>query len=111
MRRDIVMKAVDACPYRPFANRAIGSRLAFRLADGRSKFLQYSHLNETELNPDVGIILEFVGHRVTLTGRNLDQLHAELESEAVGEITEQHVPDFALPADACFIRQIMWEKI
>ena len=64
----------------------------------------------TEFNPDVGIILEFAGYRVTLLGHNLTQLYYELKAEEVGEIIEQHARDFALADADCWVRQIQWEK-
>lgn len=111
MRRDISQKTNEQIAFRPFIQKALGNRLGFRLKDGRMKSLQYMHLMETEYNPDVGIILEFVGHRVTLVGRNLMQLYWEIESEECAEIVEQHGGEFATPEGECFIRQILWEKI
>lgn len=111
MRRDIVSRATDNIAFRPFASRTLGSRLGFRLADGRMKSLQYTHLTETEFNPDVGIILEFVGHRVTLAGHNLFQLYYEIEAEEVGEIIERHSGDLALADGSCYVRQIHWERL
>ena len=111
MRRDLIMQANDATAFRPFSTKAAGSRIGFRFADGRMKSLPYMHLAETEFNPDVGIILTFIGHRVTLTGRNLSQLYYEIEAEEIGEIIEQHARDLTLTEADCFVRQISWECV
>lgn len=111
MRRDISQKTQEATAFRPLLQRAMGSRLGFRMAGGTMKSLQYMHLMETEFNVDLGgIILEFAGHRVTILGRNLEQLYFELESEEVGEIWELHT-DSAPFDDCCWVREILWEKL
>jgi hypothetical protein len=110
MRRDLALKTEQAA-FRPFQTKSYGSRLGFRFADGRMKSLPYTQLVETEFLPDSGVILEFVGHRVTLYGRNLTQLYYELESEEVGEIIESHTRDFAVPDGGCFVREIQWERL
>ena len=111
MRRDILLKTDTSVAFRPFGEKAHGGRLGFRFADGRMRSLAYLQMIETEYHPDLGIILEFVGHRVTLYGRNLTQLYYELETETVGEIIERHDRDFALPQETCFVRQIGWERV
>ncbi len=110
MRRDIIQKA-EAVAFRPFSNKTLGNRLGFRFADGRMKSLPYVQLVETEFNPAIGIVLEFVGHRVTIAGRNLVQLYWELEAEEVGEVCEQHDRDFAVPAGECVVTGLHWERL
>jgi hypothetical protein len=73
--------------------------------------LPYLQLIETQFHPDIGVILEFAGHRVTLSGRNLQQLYWELEAEEIGEIIERHTREFAALPTACFVERIVWEKI
>ena len=85
--------------------------MGFRFLDGRMKSLPYTHLLETEFNPDVGIILEFVGYRVTLYGRNLVTLYTALEDEDVGEITEHHTNEIEASGGEAYIRRIGWERI
>lgn len=89
------------------------NRVGFRFKDGRMKSLPYSHLVETEFNPDLGIILEYAGHRVTLYGRNLVDLYLHFEEEDVGEVTESHVNEIELSTmpQETFIESIDWEKI
>lgn len=67
-----------------------GNRIGFRFADGAMRSLPYTHLVETQYNPDVGIILTFVGHRVTIAGRGLVELYLRIEEEIVAEIIERH---------------------
>jgi len=75
------------------------------------KSLPYTHLVETEFNPAVGIILGFVGYRVTIAGRNLVGIYHGLEDGAVGELVEQHVNEMAIAEDAPFITRIAWEQV
>ena len=87
------------------------SRVGFRFKDGRMKSLPYSHLVETEYNPDVGIILDYAGQRVTLYGRNLVELYTHFEEEDVGEVTEAHLNEVAVASGDAFIASIGWERI
>lgn len=109
MRRDITQKS-ETTAFRPFQQKALGNRLGFRFANGQMKSLPYLHLIETQFHPEIGVILEFSGHRVTLSGQNLQQLYYEIEAEEVGEIVEQHTRTFAVQPGACFVASIQWEK-
>ncbi len=102
-----------AQPFRTFASgfATPASRVSFRFRDGRMKSLPYLQLVETEYNPDVGIILEFVGNRVTIAGRNLLDLYDQFEDEMIGEVQEQHVNEMAIPEDAPYIAHIVYERI
>ncbi len=111
MRRKLAGDRTEPLPFRHFSERAFGNRIGFRFIDGRMKSLPYTHLIETEFNPDVGIILEFVGNRVTISGRNLVDLYNAFEDEEVGEVVEQHLNELATPESATYVRRIMWEKI
>ena len=110
MRRDISQKTEETA-YRPFQQKALGNRIGFRFADGQMRSLPYLQLIETQFHPDIGVILEFAGHRVTLSGQNLQQLYCELEAEEIGEIIERHTRDFAVLPSACYVETILWEKI
>lgn len=113
MRRSLVGSRDELLPFRNFSDRAasFGKRVGFRFLDGRMKSLPYTHLIETEYNPDVGIILDFVGYRVTLYGRNLVSLYTSFEEEDVGEVTEQHDNEINVPATTTFVRRIDWQRI
>jgi hypothetical protein len=114
MRRSLVHSGGDdtPLPFRMLQSRGrFSDRLGFRFRDGRMKSLPYSYLLETEFNPDVGIILDYAGHRVTLYGRNLKDLYLSIEDEEVGEITEQHTNDPSIRERDTFIESIGWEKI
>lgn len=74
--------------------------------------LPYTHLVETEFDPDAGIILTFVGHRVALIGRNLADLALRFEEETVAEVFERHDHHgLRVAADAAFIERIEWGRI
>lgn len=113
MRRSLVGNRDEPSAFRHFADRtaSFGKRVGFRFLDGRMKSLPYTHLIETEFNPDVGIILDFVGYRVTLYGRNLVSLYTAFEEEDVGEVTEHHVNEIEVSAGGTYIRRIDWERI
>ena len=110
MRRDISQKSEETA-FRPFHQKALGNRIGFRFADGQMRSLPYLQLIETQFHPDIGVILEFAGHRVTLQGRNLQQLYCELEAEEIGEIIERHSREFAVLPAACYVEKISWVKI
>lgn len=113
MRRSLVGTRDEVLPFRHFADRAtsFGKRIGFRFLDGRMKSLPYTHLVETEFNPDVGIILDFVGYRVVIYGRNLVNLYTSFEEEEVGEVTEHHANEIEVPPGTTYIRRIEWERI
>ena len=91
MRRDITQRTEETA-FRPFQQKALGNRIGFRFADGQMRSLPYLQLIETQFHPDIGVILEFAGHRVTLQGRNLQQLYCELEAEEIGGVGFDHGP-------------------
>lgn len=113
MRRKLVGDRSEPAAFRHLAEnlRGFGSRIGFRFVDGGMKSLPYSHLVETAFDPTAGIILEFVGHRVTITGRNLVALYDALEDEEVGEIVEQHANDMSLAEGDLYVARITWEKV
>jgi hypothetical protein len=113
MRRKLVGDRNEPAAFRHLAEAQQGfdSRIGFRFVDGRMKSLPYTYLVETEFNPDIGIILQFVGHRVTIAGRNLVSLYHGLEDGAVGELVEQHANEMAVEESAAFISRITWEQL
>lgn len=120
VRRGDVRASEDArAAYFLLKDQKFGNRVTFEFRNGRRKSLPYMQLVETDFDPDVGIILTYVGHRVTLTGRNIKELAIRFEEEQVGEVYEQHMRDLE-PADpgernawerTTVIEQIMWELI
>ena len=77
--------------FREFRSDArFGNRLGFRFANGAMRSLPYLHLIETHYEPDLGVILTFAGHRISIVGRNLTELYLRLEEEVVCEIFERH---------------------
>ncbi|WP_275785391.1 hypothetical protein [Pararhizobium gei] len=113
MRRSLVGDRSEPAPFRHLTDgrQGLDSRIGFRFINGRMKSLPYSHLIETEFDPDSGVILQFVGHRIMVSGRNLVGLYLGLEDGSIGEIVEQHVNDIACAEDAPFIQLITWERV
>lgn len=110
VRRDVVRGEQTRGAFRELRDGRFGSRLTFQFSDGRRKSLAYTQLIETEYNPDIGVILTFIGHRVTLAGRNLVELALRLEEEMCGEISERH--DFhglRLDEGEPYVAKISWE--
>lgn len=112
MRRTLVGKNDGVGASKLFQLKERGGRLGLIFADGRRKSLPYLQLIETEYNPDMAaIILDFVGHRVTVYGRNLIHLYEGIEDEEVGEITERHVNDVGLEESLPYITRITFERV
>ena len=110
MRQNLVNKGEDVA-YRCFADKRMGSRLALRFVSGRMISLQYFQLENTEYSPEIGgIVLHFIKQRITIYGRNLQQLNFDLEDEMVGEIIERHVNDLELKESDTYISKIEIEK-
>jgi hypothetical protein len=53
------------------ADRQQKQMVVFRLLDGNQEALAYSYLVRAKFNPSDGIVLDFSGYTVTITGRNL----------------------------------------
>ena len=89
--------------YTPFANGRVGLRpqlmIIFRKVDGTSHAFAYSHLySVTTENENAGFTADFGQHRVTVTGRNLEQLYRYIcqhRVQAVQEMSERN----SLPLD------------
>ncbi|AWM40156.1 hypothetical protein GobsT_14070 [Gemmata obscuriglobus] len=98
VRRILAEVAPGAAPVeddepRPFACGRVGHRaqiaVTFARKDGRAKTLAYSHLYclDTD-NPNLGCVLEFTRHRVTVQGRNLAELVRLLGDHKVREVCQ-----------------------
>lgn len=79
--------------YRAYASGRVGNRpqisLTLTKKDGRGKTLSYSHFYCLDFdNPNLGCVVEFTRHRVTLKGRNLAELVRLLGDHKAREIQE-----------------------
>jgi len=112
MRHTLVGDRSEPAAFRHLAegHQGFGSRVGFRFADGRMRSLPYTHLVETEFDPKIGIVLHFVGQRVTIAGRNLVGLYNGLEDGTIGEIIERHGSEWTVPESDVFISQVSWER-
>ena len=119
LRRD-ARRTDGKAAYTELKDPRFGNRMGFRFVNGAMKSLPYTHLIETEYNPDIGIILTYAGHRVTITGRNLTELYLRIEEEVVCEIIERHdFHDLVRPDSGraerlgreSFVEKISWEVI
>lgn len=124
LKRSDVKRLGQGEPRRAFLelkDNRVGNRLGFRFADGTKRSLTYLHLIETYYDPSIGVVLTFVGDRITLVGRNLTGLYYRLEEELVGEVYERHDFRDMQPAEddpayedwrrAAYIEKIECEKL
>ncbi len=111
MRLTLVDKAkpATAVPFRHYITKTHAARLGFRFRNGARRSLSYVALVETQFNPSVGIILDFIGARVTIHGRNLEPIYDGIEDEDIGELIEQHTRDLALEERETWIDRIEWQ--
>ena len=111
-RKDVARGEHVKRAYRELSDSRYGNRLSFQFANGNRKSLPYTHMIETEYNGDVGVILTYVGHRVTIMGRNLFELNLRLEEENVGEIHERHdYHGLQVDENEPYVDRISWEVI
>ena len=121
-RRRDARRSADAsqAAFSVMADARYGTRLGFRFAGGAMRSLPYTHLIETQYEPDLGIILTYSAYRVTLTGRNLGVLYLRIEEEFACEIFERHHYHDVAPSDprekaewdsAPYIEKIKWENL
>ncbi len=94
--------------------RRLGFACKFIRKNGHIVALHYSDLVKVEYNPDLkGIILDFVGDRVTLFGINLMELFDALCEHRVAQVMEAHAPEHMMEhitsGDGCYITQVMVE--
>ena len=68
----------------------------FRLLNGNAKALAYSYLVALDMDPSVGIRMDFSGYTVAITGRNLRPLFDGLCAQRVAVVREMD----ALQAEA-----------
>lgn len=85
--------AAEEDEYRAFASGRVSNRpqvsVTFAHKDGRAKTIAYSHFYCLDVeNPNLGCVVEFTRHRVTLRGRNLAELARLLGDHKVREVRE-----------------------
>jgi hypothetical protein len=68
--------------------RAQAVMLELRLKTGDLKAIGYSYLVGVDYNPGVGIVIDFTGHKVNVTGRNLLPIFNALVRHRVTYIRE-----------------------
>ena len=66
--------------------REIMLRLVF--ANGNAMAVAYSSLVAVEFDPSNGVVLDFIGRKVRIVGRNLDDLFLALTAHRVGVVRE-----------------------
>lgn len=86
--------------------------LDLRKKDGTHKALSYAYLVAIDYDTK-GITLEFTGYRVSLTGRNLDDLFRRLVAEVIGQVREVDVMTDKATGDPkkSVVYSIEWVKV
>lgn len=78
--------------YAAFASGRLGTKpqltLVFRRVTGTCHAFAYAHLYTLDYDPSVGVVLQFTQHRVTIAGRNLDDLFRYLCLHRVQTVQE-----------------------
>lgn len=99
LRRDV--RALEDEPaFRIFLEGRDGDRLFFFYANGEIDSLPYHQMTRLRLRHDIGAVeIEFVGHRVTIFGRNLTALVLRLGEESCADIIERHDVNDIEPSD------------
>ena len=70
------------------ADRQQKVMLELRFKTGNSRAFAYSYLVSIDFNPSSGIVLDFSGYEVAVSGRNLSSLFAGLVAQRVAVINE-----------------------
>ena len=103
--------AETTAAYAPFSQGKAGSWVKFKRVNGEARGLSYFDLREVDYQPALGIVLESSHRRVTLEGRNLEELFDDLLDQRVAEIQERHANDARLAESDIYIEQISWERL
>lgn len=104
----------DSKAWSPHLETRSGFACKFTRKSGHIVALHYSDLVKIEYNPDLkGIILDYVGDRVTIIGINIMELFDALCEHKVAEVKEMHEPDHMMAhivnGDGCYVTQLMCE--
>jgi hypothetical protein len=94
------------------ADRQQKIMLELRLKNGNAKALAYSYLVGIDFDPSEGIMLNFSGHEVRISGRNLRPLVSGLVSQrvaAVQEVDDLYVEATSAPAATVVTRIVVTE--
>ena len=94
--------------------KRLGYTCKFMRKNGHITALHYSDLVKIEYNPDLkGVILDYVGDRVTILGINLIELFDAFCEHKVAQVTEAHAPEHMIAhitsKDECYVTQVMVE--
>lgn len=93
------MGDVEGVAYTEYSRGRYGHRLLFHLSDGGVQALQYAALINPKWSSDGSIELDYVGHKVTIEGRNLQPLYFAIANDMAAEIYEDHSLRDTLPRD------------
>ena len=94
------------------ADRQQKVMLELRFKTGNAKALAYSYLVGIDFDPSEGIMLNFSGHEVRISGRNLRPLFSGLVSQrvaAVQEMDDLYVEAASAPAATVVTRILVTE--
>lgn len=88
------------------ANRPPEPMVEFRFKSRNAVALSYALLISATYNPSTGIVLEFTTHRVTITGRNLQEAQRALREHRLAWIQEFHGTLDDRPSDSTVVTSI-----
>lgn len=120
IRTDRPTGETQGAAFTVYTSPRYGQRLFFHFASSEIRALPYAALVEPIWRPTGAIELSFVGHRVTLTGRNLRELYFAIANDQAAEIYERHDYHDMTPTDpieqryakaAPFVERIAIEEI
>lgn len=99
IKSDRLFGDVNGVAWTEYTAPRYGHRLMLHLKSGAIKALAYSQLICPSWNNDGSIELEYVGHRVRITGRNLRQIYFAIANDMAAEIYEDHSHHDMMPRD------------
>lgn len=120
IRTDRPNGEAEATAFTVYGSARYGQRLFFHRASSEIRALHYSALVEPQWRPSGEIVLSFVSHRVTITGRNLKDLFFAIANDLAAEVYERHDYHDMTPTDpvesryakaAPFVEAIKFEEI
>jgi hypothetical protein len=91
------------------ADRMQKVMLELRYKTGNAKALAYSYLVGIDFDPSEGIVLDFSGHEVRISGRNLGPLFSGLTSQRVAVV--QEVDDLYAEATSALVDTVVTQIV